>query len=236
MTNWVQWVYYLLMGSKRALSGKIIFTLLATMLFVVACVGSPPEEPEPEVLNSIAETEPAVHESMEEPVLTEPQGTIAPVNDPIEGPEEKPPETPVPATEPPAVIFDPATVSAEVKELTFADVKRLIQNLNTIIQTKNYELWITNLTADYLEFWSEPETLARLSESPVLRRQNVTLTSLRDYFNYVVYPSRQNDRVDDIEFIGETRIKAIIINPKGERLVLYNLEKIGDTWKIANWR
>ncbi|MDX9958310.1 MAG: hypothetical protein RBT68_07695 [Spirochaetia bacterium] len=120
--------------------------------------------------------------------------------------------------------------------MTFTDVKRLIQNLNTVIQTRNYDLWTTNLTDDYLEYWSDPETLARLSESPVLRRQNITLTTLRDYFIHVVYPSRQNDRVDDIEFIGETRIKAIIINPKGERLVLYNLEKIGDTWKIANWR
>ena len=156
-----------------------MFTLLASMLFAVACVGTPPEEPEPEVQDAIAATESAVHESMEEPILSVPQDAVDPATDPLEVPEEKPPETP-------AVIFDPATVSAEVKELTFADVKRLIQNLNTIIQTKNYELWITNLTADYLEFWSEPETLARLSESPVLRRQNVTLTSLRDYFNYVV--------------------------------------------------
>ena len=223
------------MGSNRTLSGKIIFTLLATIFFAAACVGSPPEQTEPEVQSPVVQADPALPDSggsVEEPVLTEPQATTDPTTEPMEEPLAEPD----PEVEPPALIFDPTTVSAEVKELTFADVKRLIQNLNTVIQTRNYELWMTNLTADYLEFWSDPETLARLSESPVLRRQNITLTSLRDYFNYVVYPSRQNDRVDDIEFIGETRIKAIIINPKGERLVLYNLEKIGDTWKIANWR
>ncbi|GAB1433718.1 hypothetical protein MASR2M29_23440 [Spirochaetota bacterium] len=59
---------------------------------------------------------------------------------------------------------------------------------------------------------------------------------MHDYFLNVVYPSRQNDRVDDIEFITPDKIRVIIITPKGERLVLYNLEKINDIWKIAYWR
>jgi hypothetical protein len=203
------------------------------MLLLASCVAIPSEQWIPVDQDS----------GSTEAVITE---DAVPVTEPVEQPEAQAPD-PVPdlnhrraeqapEPEPPVVTFDPNTVSAEVKELTFADVKRLIQNLNTVIQTRNYELWTTNLTDDYLAYWSDPETLARLSESPVLRRQNITLGTLRDYFIHVVYPSRQNDRVDDIEFIGETRIKAIIINPKGERLVLYNLEKIGDTWKIANWR
>jgi hypothetical protein len=223
------------MGSKHISSGKILFCLLAAMLVLVACVGVPPEQAEPEVQASVVQTKPVlqtIDESESDPLHLAAQTDPEPTTEPLE--ELLAPLDPV--IEPPSAIFDPTMVSAEVKELTFADVKRLIQNLNTVIQTRNYDLWITNLTEDYLEYWSDPETLARLSESPVLRRQNVTLTSLRDYFIHVVYPSRQNDRVDDIEFIGETRIKAIIINPKGERLVLYNLEKIGDTWKIANWR
>jgi hypothetical protein len=223
------------MGSNHISAGKIIFFLLVTALLGMACVNIPPEQAVPGIPDSVPQSEsvlvdPVVSET--EPLTIDPQ----PVPEAVPEPIKEPLATPDAISEPATVIFDPTTVSAEVKELTFADVKRLIQNLNTVIQTRNYDLWITNLTQDYLEFWSDPETLARLSESPVLRRQNITLSSLRDYFIHVVYPSRQNDRVDDIEFIGETRIKAIIINPKGERLVLYNLEKIGDTWKIANWR
>ncbi len=148
-----------------------------------------------------------------------------------EEPEE--PVQPVPV-EP--VPFDPASVSVELKQATFFDVRALIQGLNAIIQAKDYESWSAVLTEDYKAYYSSGETLARISEAPVLKRQGIVLRSLQDYFVHVVYPSRQNDRVDDVEFIDTDRIRAITINVKGERLVLYNLEKIGDTWKIAIWR
>lgn len=234
MTNLVRWVYYQVMGSKRISPGMILFTLL-TVLVLSACVGIPTDQTEPDPQGSLPQTETAVVDppaNQVEILVVEPQ----PEEEPTSVPVEEPISTPDPVSDPTAAIFDPTTVSAEVKEMTFADVKLLIKNLNTVIQSRNYDVWITNLTEDYVAYWSDPEILARLSESPVLRRQSITLASLRDYFIHVVYPSRQNDRVDDIEFIGETRIKAIIINPKGERLVLYNLEKIGDIWKIANWR
>lgn len=224
------------MGTIRVSPDKFMFLPLAAILMLANCVAVPPEQAEPVSQDTELQTETVIVEeavpSIEPPMLE------SPPPEPVTEPEPEPqvePETII-EPEPPVIVFDPTTVSAEVREMTFVDVKRLIQNLNTVIQTRNYELWTTNLTDDYLAYWSDPETLSRLSESPVLRRQNITLSTLHDYFIHVVYPSRQNDRVDDIEFIGENRIKAIIINPKGERLVLYNLEKIGDTWKIANWR
>ena len=159
--------------------------------------------------------------------------------------EEKPVELPVPATPVEEVVpapviapvpFDPATVSVELKQATFFDVRSLIQGLNSIIQAKDYESWSAALTPEYQAYYSSDETLVKISDAAVLKRQGIVLRSLQDYFIHVVYPSRQNDRVDDIEFISPDRIKAITINLKGERLVLYNLEKIGDTWKIAIWR
>jgi hypothetical protein len=158
---------------------------------------------------------------------------------PVIAPVEKNPApaavNPQPAPAAP-VPFDPTTVSVELKQTTFVNVQELILNLNSIIQSKDFAGWSKVLTQEYLQYYSSAETLGRLSESTVLKRQGVVLKSLADYFNFVVYPSRQNDRVDDIEFIEPSKIRAIIINPKGERLVLYNLEKIGDTWKIAIWR
>ncbi|MBU0928687.1 MAG: hypothetical protein KKA67_13115 [Spirochaetes bacterium] len=157
--------------------------------------------------------------------------------EPVEAvPEEKPAEAVEPATVPETVPFDPSTVSVELKQATFFDVRALIQGLNSIIQAKDYEAWSSALTGDYKAYYSSTETLAKISEAPVLKRQGIALRTLQDYFIHVVYPSRQNDRVDDIEFIDANRIRAITINAKGERLVLYNLEKIGDTWKIATWR
>jgi hypothetical protein len=68
------------------------------------------------------------------------------------------------------------------------------------------------------------------SADPSKRR---TLKSLEDYFLYVVVPSRDNDHVDDIEFVTQSRVKAYTETPKGQRR-LYDLESSGNTWKIIN--
>lgn len=173
---------------------------------IASCVSAPADAPEP-----VAES-----------LVTEPVESVEPSPEPV-------------AIEQPAP-FDPDSVSVEMKQATFFDVRALIQGLNSIIQAQDYESWSLALTDAYRSYYSSSDTLARISEAPVLKRQGVKLRSLQDYFIYVVYPSRQNDRVDDIEFIDATHIRAITVNAKGERLVLYNLEKIGDTWKIAIWR
>mgnify|MGYP007064287536 CR=1 FL=1 len=150
-------------------------------------------------------------------------------------PEEAVPQAVISEDSAPAE-FNPQAVSAELKESTLVDISGLIETLNTIIRRKDYDAWIPYLTEEYIRYYSSAEVLGELSQQPALRRYNIVLRSLRDYFNYVVYPSRQNARVDDIEFVDEKRIVAITISTKEERLVLYNLEKINDTWKIAIWR
>lgn len=162
------------------------------------------------------------HEQTQPPALAE----IAPPP-----PAAEPPRPQSAAAEPPALV-----VSEELRQSTFVDVKGLISSLNAIIRRRDFDAWRALLTDEYLRHYSDPRTLAELSQQPALRRYNIVLRSLRDFFTYVVYPSRQNDRVDDIEFIDERRVVAYTINAKEERLVLYNLEKIGDTWKIAIWR
>lgn len=147
---------------------------------------------------------------------------------PQEAPEASPslPQQPQPA-------FDPATVTPEEKEVAITDIRALIESLNRIIQHKDFQAWIGCLTEEYRAYYSRPDVLEELSQYPVIKRMGIKLSSIEDYFLYVVYPSRQNDRVDDIEFIGENRVKAITLSPKGERQILYNLEKHGDTWKIG---
>ncbi|HRY72924.1 MAG TPA: hypothetical protein P5165_06845 [Spirochaetia bacterium] len=154
----------------------------------------------------------------------------APSTPPPVAPATSPPAAPA---QPPAASFDPAAVSVEVKTAAIADIKALIEGLNTIIQRKDFESWLGYLTEPYKLHYSDPAVLAQISEYPVLKRAGIKLSSLRDYFLYVVYPSRQNDRVDDIEYLEEGLVKAITVSPKGDRQILYNLEKHGDTWKIG---
>ncbi|MDP3130284.1 MAG: hypothetical protein Q8N15_02995 [Bacillota bacterium] len=134
------------------------------------------------------------------------------------------------------VPFDPKRVSDELKSATILDVRTFVDTLNSIIRTRNFESWKRNLTKEYIDYYSNSLILATLSESSVLQRMTITLRSLYDYFIYVVYPSRQNVKVDDIEFTSEDRIVVISLNSKGERLVLYELEKNGDSWAIGTGR
>jgi hypothetical protein len=157
---------------------------------------------------------------------------------PKPAPEKTPETTPVESVPEPKIEtdnsnFDPSGVPEEVKTATFVDVRSLIDSLNQIIRQKDYDAWLKHLTDAYVKYYSDPVVLAKYSEYPIMQRKGIKLQTLQDYFIYVVYPSRQNDKVDDIEFVGANLIKAITINSKGDRNILYMLEKHGDAWKIG---
>ena len=181
---------------------------IAILMFLAACVNEPEPAPEPDPVDvAVIEVQPE------------------PIPEPIPEPE------PDPISE--EIEFDPQQVSQELREATLFDIKDFIGTLNSIIQSQDYERWFTNLTDTYIEYYSSEESLSELSQMFVIRRQGIVLRSLKDYFIYVVYPSRQNDKVDEIEFIGQNLVRAFTYSPKGDRLVLYTLQKVGDTWKIT---
>lgn len=192
---------------NRRIFPVIAAACLAALLS--ACAGEPPPPEPAKVENPVPEAASPARESVAAPAQV--------------------PVLPTPAAEP----FDPMKVSAEVKTATITDIRALIENLNRIIQRQDYNSWRANLTDEYVEYYSNPTLLAQYSEYPILKRQEIKLSNLRDYFLYLVYPSRQNDRVDDIDFVGENLVKAITVSPKGSRDILYILEKHGDTWKIG---
>ncbi|MDR2434807.1 MAG: hypothetical protein LBD47_09600 [Treponema sp.] len=131
-------------------------------------------------------------------------------------------------------VFDPVTVSEEVFNSTKIDVQRFIEDLNQIIRGRNYDAWRAAISDEYFDKISSPEFLAAISEQPAMKTRNIVLKNPQDYFNNVVVPSRANDRVDDIEFVGQHRVKAYTVTPNGSRLRLYDLETTENTWIIIN--
>jgi hypothetical protein len=133
---------------------------------------------------------------------------------------------------------EPVKVSKEEYNSTKTDVQHFIEQLNQIIRRKDYSSWKAALSTQYFKQIASPENLQQVSELPAMKTRGITLKSAEDYFINVVVPSRANSRVDDIEFIGEHRVKAFTIttNKEGEeqRLRLYDLEKTGNIWKIIN--
>jgi hypothetical protein len=163
-----------------------------------------------------------------------PKPAPAPPSQPVAAAAQPSPEpVPPPAGREAPAAFDPAAVTEAVKSATIVDVRAFIESLNRIIRLQDYEAWRSHLTAEYIQYYSNADVLQKYSEYPVIKRKGIKLLTLKDYFINVVYPSRQNDKVDDIEFVGENLIKAITVSPKGDRNILYMLEKHGDAWNIG---
>jgi hypothetical protein len=123
-------------------------------------------------------------------------------------------------------------VTQEEYQKTLDDVQALIRTLNQEIARQDYDAWLSHLTDGYRSYYSDPKTLDQVSSQPLLRRQNVQLHSLEDYFLDVVVPSRANAHVDDIDFVDKDHVKAITII-SGARYILYDLQRQGDSWEIA---
>ena len=125
-------------------------------------------------------------------------------------------------------------VTEEFYTKTFIDIEKMILELNNIILKQDYNTWLSYLTDEYIRRFSDPENLQQISEEPKLKRYNVRLRNLRDYFNYVVVGSRQNVRLDDIVFIDSDHVKALMVID-GVPYLLYLLENINGEWKIGIW-
>jgi hypothetical protein len=134
---------------------------------------------------------------------------------------------------PEAEVFDSGVVTQELYDTTKKDVQQLINELNDIIRSKNYQAWVSYLGEDYFEEINSPIFLKRTSESSFLKSKKIVLSNARDYFIHVVVPSRANSRVDDIEFVDTKRVKAFMLTSQGQRLRLYDLEDFGEGWKIV---
>jgi hypothetical protein len=164
----------------------------------------------------------------------EPQTSTRPAEEPFEAVETLAPESAEVPGQPAAEAFDPTSITQEEFDTTKFEVQQLIQKLNGIIKAKNYTNWVSYLGTDYFKLISSSEYLDRINRTERMRKANLVLRNARDYFNNVVVPSRANDRVDDIEFISQKRVKAYTVSQKGERLRLYDLEKTNEGWKIIN--
>ena len=184
---------------------------LTVILLSAGCQTAPHAEPEAE---------------SELPVITEA----------VPEPEPEPEPEPQPVVELPAPVAEREDlrrieVPADLYNRAFEEVRGVIDDLNSIIQRGDYRTWLTYLTERYVEVYSDPEVLSRLSTEPILQQSNVTLRSLQDYFSRVVVPSRARARLDDLVFYSDTLVEAVS-EFRGQQVILYLLRKVDGAWKI----
>ena len=139
-------------------------------------------------------------------------------------------------TEPEEVIPETPAISLDKEELDKAetDIAALIEELNTIIASKDFTGWKKHLSSNYVLYYSDPEVLKEQSMSPLLKKHKIVLRTIEDYFNFVVVGSRQNVILDEIKVLDRYRIKAyMFIN--NTPVIIYELVRIDDTWKIGKF-
>jgi hypothetical protein len=122
--------------------------------------------------------------------------------------------------------------SEMVYNAAFTEINDLIDSLNEIIQARKYEIWLDFLTEEYKTEKSDPQFLSELSNTPTLVSQKIFLRSLKDYFEYVIVPSRAKAKLDKIVFSSESKVKALGIL-YGKSVILYYLVRTKSAWKIG---
>ncbi len=162
------------------------------------------------------------------------QEPVAPAEPEPEAPAEPAPAEPViPAapTEEEAVEPQEFEVSEEVFERTFSEVEQTISELNSVIARRDYQRWLDYLTPEYRRTYSDPQTLREISRMPILQRNEIELQNLRDYFEWVVGPSRADARLDDLRFLSNDQVEAIMV-VRGRPVILYRLRNVDGNWKV----
>jgi len=127
--------------------------------------------------------------------------------------------------------FDTVKITKKTYESTKSELQLVVEELNRITYARDYQRWLTYLSEAYVQTLSDPANLEKVSAS--LPTKGIKLKNLKDYFTYVFVPSRQNMRVDDIQFVSPTLVYVIMeLSPKNPAAI-YILEKTDAGWKLA---
>ena len=194
--------------------------ILTVSLLATGCTSAPETTSDIDQPSSTVEDE-------QEPVDTEePTAEIA------DSAAEETPSEPADESEEPAADTETYEMGEEEYQETKKDLSKLVEELNQIIANRNYQEWLTYLTTEYKEYYSDPEVLQEYSDTPLMKKYDIKLRSLKDYFNYVVVASRKDVHIDDIKALSENKVRAYMI-VNSEPIVVYTLEKVDEKWKIT---
>lgn len=221
---------------------KIEISALAAIILIITllCICCPiknnkkTEEPAPVVEVAVApDPEPVVEP---EPV-TEP----APEPEPVVIPEPEPEPEPVP--QPPAPPkeddeeylrsinnLDGETVTKEEFSDDKTAVLKVINELSTIMDTKDVNAWLKYIEPSSKDYYSNITNLKKAQKK--LPNKSINLNNINDYFIYVFIPSRKRSQVDEIRYINKNSIKAVQVKDDNSIVVYYYFTKINNKWMV----
>jgi hypothetical protein len=193
---------------------RFAFLLVISLLVFFGCAAVPP---------SIEQPAPAVEPAAPAPEPVKPAPVV---------------ETPPPPVEPVPVSISepevpPSIVSQEVFNDTMAEVRQLIDRLNSILRGKDFRSWSSYLGEQYSVALRNPRSLCSPQQLDYFDSHKISIRTAQDYFNWIVVPAHSKDQVDTIEFVTETRVKVLMQDEENGLLIrIWDLEKVNNSWKL----
>ncbi|MGP1594691.1 MAG: hypothetical protein ACTTH8_05550 [Treponema sp.] len=180
--------------------------------------------PEPAAAPELVKEEPQQPEQ-EQQVAAEVQKEPEPVKE-----EPKQPEPVMPKDE---IIaeFEGVTITRETYDQTKSELEKVVEQLNKITATRDYNKWLDFLSPQYKRDYSDPAVLKVVSEA--LPVKGIKLKTLKDFFTYVFVPSRSKIRVDDIVFLSPQRVN-VLMRQEGKTVLIYGIENTNGEWKLLS--
>jgi hypothetical protein len=132
---------------------------------------------------------------------------------------------------------DPEIINPVVDKATYdstlAEVRQIVEDLNTVVFTKDYARWTGYLTNNYLKKLGDPTWLREYMKKQNEKGYKLNLKTSEDYFRQVFVPSRWNLTADEIFFLRTDVVKVFMAGEK-QKTVIYVLKKTGKDWKIED--
>ncbi len=186
-----------------------------------------------ETVNKKPVTEdPVPAEKKEEPVVVEPEPEPEP-EPVVEAPAPEPEEDEY--TRSVKQLADGAVVDHETFNKDKADVLAVIEELENVMKTQDYKVWLTYLDDASIAYWSKRTNLQKAQKR--LPIKGLKIDSLQDYFTYIFIPSRQGHKMEEIRYETDKQVKAVQTRKDEEGkyigdTVYYYLRKINGQWKL----
>lgn len=221
---------------------KKLFTIVSVFIFSVCCICCP--------IKQMLEDTPSVDETIIEEVVPEQKIESPKVEEPVEIVKEEPkvtepviiPEPPkkeveVPKEEPKKEDDDEyrrsindIEVSKEEFNYDKTAILHIIEELSTIMETKDFKNWLNYIEPSSKKYYSNITNLKKAQKK--LPNKGIALNNIEDYFKYVFIPSRKRSRVDEIRYISKDSIKAVQVKDDKSIVVYYYFTKVDGKWLV----
>lgn len=154
---------------------------------------------------------------------------------------KKPAEEPKPVSLPQVVKDNPnvdSRLKFKIEEVSADELNAKISGLFDTIEEKiiegDFDGWYNSLSRNYRAFIENPDELLKMSKkSAYLKRKKITLRSAKDYFDYIVIPSREGIALRYVNFhrIDEKNIKVNCVLD-GNTNFVYDFVYENESWKL----